>query len=286
MRFADEGFMRVASLVLVVAGTALVGCGGATADESGRARAKGGSGGAGASIAAGGSPGMVDAGADDAGTCVMNAETAILGFAPAGADAGPSWGSVSQDVSGSVTSVSARSFEFDSCQPNANCLPAMNTVAIQAPGLDFGNVLHVGNLVHVAFTRVCPINCWSSVVVESVATWAGLTNPHPAASGLYVAAAETTVSPVGAPYTVSKVRLTCHDPWPGPSSCSNPIGAYALAFSDPATGATTNVHMGQTTTFPLRGVPLTVRNLQSFQTGACSDLGHFSHWAAEMLPAL
>lgn len=158
-------------------------------------------------------------------------------------------------------------------------------MAVQAPGLDFGNVLHVGNLVHVTFTRVCPIGCYSSVVVESLATWAGLTNPRPAASGLYVAAAETAVSPVGAPYTITKVQLTCRNPWAGPSSCSG-AGVFMLVFSDPATGATTNVYMGQTATFPLRGVALTVRNLQSFQTGACSDLGHFSHWAAEMLPAL
>ncbi len=121
--------------------------------------------------------------------------------------------------------------------------------------------------------------------MESLTTWSGLTNPRPAITGLYVAVADSQVSPVGAPYTVVSERLSCTDPWSGGSNCGGSPGAYRFVFSDGSTEAM-RLEMGETRDFAFRGGTLVVRNLRSYETGYCDDPGQYGHWAAEQLPAL
>ena len=180
------------------------------------------------------------------------------------------------DVTGALATVDAQSFQIDLCSPTADCMPMLVTFTTRAPGLDL-RTLPKGSYVtaHVKLTHGW--GCTSSIVLTSVADWFGVKNPVDGGGHTYFVASDGSLDAAGSPFKVERVALGCKV---GAPSCGG--GApddYRLQFVAPSMSL--EVPMGETR-FPIvlaPGETLTVRNLRSYESGACDDSWNWAYWA-------
>jgi hypothetical protein len=234
----------------------------------------------------GGGPGFGGAGGAE-GHCVVTDDHADIQITiPEDAGTADPRGALEDVFSGKVVAVASDHFEVDTCLvPDAGCpyLP-VRSVRIAAAGLDLHYALAEGALVRVHYKEVCVVGCGANILVSSLLDLDGLTNPHHAVSGVYVAAGESFLSPLPeAPFTISQELVPCHmDLSSPPCGGSDQLGAYALTFKSQYGGWTTTVHMGESASFHNGSAPIRVHDLRSYESGAC-DAFDFAYWAASPL---
>lgn len=285
----------------------LGGCGGTAIDKSRTSDGaqSGGAGSAGRTSLSGGEAGfiggivLVTGGAPSAGgatgagggltgqSCDMTTDSAKIDVTPTDPlpDGGPAphGESLSAEFDGSVTALTRTGFTIDTCPPNADCTASLRTVTIDAPGLDLTTLLPVGAFAHVQFALSCSWGCTKDIVVTSLPSWGGLTNPAPAGSGIYVAANDGGQLLTDAPFKASRVKLDCPSTFIG--GCGDPgeAGLYAFEFGFPNSNAEI-VTMGSTKTIAVGTGAVTVRNLRSYETGDCDDYWNWAYWVTDRRP--
>ena len=220
--------------------------------------------------------------------CVItddHAEIRVSGVGPGGLTQSVMDG----EFTGKVLSVAADQFDVDVCASmdgdggvDGGCVGQRRSIHISAPGLDLTTLLGADDLVRVKLYTACIIGCFPSILVTSEPRIGDLVNPHPAPSGVYVAASEgvATAFEEGG-FTVERTRLSCRFSEGASPACGGPnsSGAYAFRFTDIASGRSTEVSMGQTSGFLLRGQSVQVHDLRSYDSGAC-DAFDDAYWLA------
>lgn len=194
------------------------------------------------------------------------------------------WGCADQDTQTGTLSFDAavvksggNALSVDACSPAADCLPQIFNLTFDAEGLYVD--VPVGAFVHVEVAVDVPWGCSHRLSITALPNWAGEPSPVPAGHTLYLAAADGTVAPpAGAPFIVTPIKLDC----PGyPSGCGGGVepGQYALRFSsidDPSAGVL--VETGELKNISLVETWAAVKNLRSFESGACDDYWNWAYW--------
>jgi len=236
-----------------------------------------GGGGSGGGVAGGGSGGMAGAGgaAGSGGACNRTHDTLSVKISPATSESGPecSMGAPTKwEVNGQVVKSSGDTFVLDSCPPNADCM-AMHNV-IQIGGVPLG--LPMGTFVKVKYA-LNPAwgGCTKELSIRNLPEWGGEKNPVIGDSGLWFAGVDGQKQHPDAPFSVSTIALGCN---PGAPSCGGVADDFAFSFSVGPGDPGTVVYMGQTTTV-MGPQAMAVRNLRSFESGACDDYWNWAWWA-------
>jgi hypothetical protein len=187
------------------------------------------------------------------------------------------------EVSGSVMSSDNNVLTLDTCPPNADCMSNMaTTVEVQAAGLGFW--APPGAFVHLHYVLTPQWGgCTAQIAVQNLPSWGGVPNPIYGDDHFYFAGSEGTTEPVPElALAVDTLAL----------GCTNEVGCggvapdmYALSF----TSLTSQqpgpvVGMGDTASFWTGTQLLEVRNLRSFQTGACDAYWNWAWWAVDVQP--
>jgi hypothetical protein len=122
--------------------------------------------------------------------------------------------------------------------------------------------------------------CMQSIVVESAAEWGGLANPVDTGGHTYLVAADSTLETSSTSLTVGTIAQGC---LPGVKTCgatAMPADDYVLRFTTPTTHV--DAHMGEEPAGPIPITPgdgVFVRNLRSYQDGACDAYWNYAFWA-------
>jgi hypothetical protein len=183
---------------------------------------------------------------------------------------------------GQVVKSDLNTFVIDTCPPDANCMPMQATFSFEAAGLS----LYVPNgaLIDVDYVITpVPFGCDTHIAIRNVPTWGGVSNPISAGNEIYLAVAEGTVQPpAGIPLDVTTQPLGC-----GKTQGCNlqPADDYALAVSTGLDVPATLIGMGSAATLSLSNQALSMRNLRSYESGACENYGDWA-WYAVNLPPL
>lgn len=194
------------------------------------------------------------------------------------ADAGPA----GQHFLGALVKTDVASLTIDLCSPAADCVPMPVVITIKAKELDL-RALPIGSYVQVdaAFTDMGFGGCTSSVVVQSVAAWAGDKNPVDVGGRLYVAAADGGLSATKttAPLTLTTPATGCHpvSGGCGPSSKGDWFDLHVEGQGEGARAAT--LVMGDSALVHTAGHDVEVKNLRSYYDAACDDSGNLGWWA-------
>jgi hypothetical protein len=271
------------------------------------------------SVSAGGSGGSAGAGgtagsAGDSGTaggagasCKRTNDFATISVASGGGNAidcnhvptdGGFPASTSGTLEGSVTSVTASSFTINTCPPNANCVD-LRTFKVSAPGLQV--TVPKSAFVRVDYSFSQSYWCTQSLEVDSLPSWGGVANPTGMGAVMLLAvvdgafggsipegSAGDASAPSGSVYTVRIQALGC-DADAGTGCGTVKPDEYALDFAPSAAPSrSVRVLMGQTLGIDLLQTQgpnnWHVRNLRSYQTGACDDYGNFAWFLAWQPP--
>lgn len=183
--------------------------------------------------------------------------------------------SATGSVTAAVTSVSGDTIDLDACHPAADCVPMPIRVSLGNKDVALGPVVPVRAFVKLDWSR-SPTGWFGDtwrVMVSSVETWGGMSNP--AATGnafLFAANSGQPESLPTAPFTIAKSALDC-PATSGTSSCE-----YARAYAYEISGAgfpTTEVGMRQRAELG----NLVFENFEAWDSKCTDDYWHWS-WLA------
>lgn len=171
---------------------------------------------------------------------------------------------------------------FDSCPPNADCLPAISKLVVSAPGLDLGSIAK-GAFVNVRVDAFLYMGgCGQRIQILNLPQWAGAPNPVDQGERLWLLATDGSFGTFeDSPLVAETVPLGCYPE--EPQGCGDHED-YAWRFrpaqnpDDP--GAL--IGMGQTMSWFFKGGAFAQqvigRNLRSFDVGYCDGPSEFAYW--------
>lgn len=164
----------------------------------------------------------------------------------------------------------------DACSPAADCVPFLYTLQFDAPGL--GVFAPIGTYVHVEASVDIPWGCYERLMITNIPSWDGMPNPVQPDNQLWLAATDGAVEMFDdAPFKVDKIKLDCG---PTTGGCGGDPGKFDLRFTpvdDP--GGAVVVTTAETKTMSLIDTPVAaVKNLRSFESGACDDYWNWAYW--------
>lgn len=180
------------------------------------------------------------------------------------------------DFTAAVTNVAASLITLDSCPPNADCIPFVEKITVEAPYFTPQNYVPKGAFVRVRAHFHRPWGCSAAVEIRSVSSWGGVPNPAGPGGVLYLAAGDgTTFTESDAPFAIKPIALGCAN---GEVGCGGlPPDDYLLRFEPAGGGASLDVKMASLRNLTdANGRRYDIRNLRSFQTGFCDD---YWNWA-------
>ncbi len=258
------------------AGSAGAGGGGVGGNTGGVGGSTGGVGGVGGST--GGSGGI--AGDGGAPTCGRTNDGLSVKIEPSAGEVAPTCMPGAQspliwEQTGRVITTDKNTFVFDTCPPDADCIPLLTTVGIQAQGLELWIPQDAFVAVKYVLTQAWA-GCTTQISIRNVPTWGGEQNPAFTGSSVYFAGTDRTVQNLDSPFAVTEVALGCDE---SPGCGGLPPDDYALVFTVGPGDPGTTIGMGQTATVYAPG-PFDVRNLRSYQTANCDDYWNWAWWAA------
>jgi hypothetical protein len=185
-------------------------------------------------------------------------------------------------IEGRVVHVSRDQIVVDSCPPEALCQGALQVLTFSAPGLL--NPVPPDAFVRVQVAIEQPWACTQALQIVNLPEWEGWPNPVVGGSPLWLAAADgVTTTLAGAPFNIGTVALGCVGEV---DSCGPIPDDYALSFEAPGAKNTALVRMGEAADWLVEGPEphnFVLRNLRSFETGACDDYWNWGWWAAEVV---
>jgi hypothetical protein len=292
----------------MVLGLCLLGCGGSVEQNDGNGGSAGaggsgalaGSGGTGGSGAFGGSP--PGGGPGTGGTGAMGGGG--MGGGSMGGSGGAiacgvihetlnvkiisDWGGVPEcmfggvesqlwQTTGAVLKTDASAFVIDTCPPDADCMPSLTSVFIDASGLSLA--IPIGAFVKVTL-ELSPTwgGCSTRISVRNVPFWGGASNPALPGNHFLFLGTDGELAHPEAPFSVSKLPLGCAV---GGQSCGEPADDFALSFGTATGEPAVVVGMGQTVLLgKLSPQPMWVHNLRSYVSGACDDYWNWAWWAS------
>jgi len=184
-----------------------------------------------------------------------------------------------------VTRADQEGLVLNLCPPNANCPPTEEVLHFDAPGLD--NPVPEGAYVEVRLAVERPWACTARLRIKNLIAWGGELNPVMGVSVLWLEAADgVAASFSGGGYGVSTAALGCY---PNGPSCGPPEDDYLMTFLpdvEPSNAIELQMGSEQSWIFegPLFQERLNVRNLRSYESGACDDHWNWAFWLARQAP--
>jgi hypothetical protein len=171
---------------------------------------------------------------------------------------------------------------LDSCAPNADCLPKVSKLSVEAPGLSLAEIPK-GAFVHVQlFAGTFMGGCQQRLLITNLPLWAGAPNPVEPSPRLWLMAADGDMSTFpNAPFHVEREPLGCYPDDPGTCDAHED---YVLRFRSALSPDDPGVllAMGQATTWTLQSGEFSHqvlgRNLRSFASGWCDGPVEFAYW--------
>lgn len=192
------------------------------------------------------------------------------------------------DVNATIVSVGTESFQVDTCPPNADCAGTIATVSVAAKGLDLPHALPIGTQVRIRASVSRFFACQRELHVTTLASWGGLANPFGAGDVVLLDVIDGGAPASDAPFELGIMALGCVSKDVQGCGGARVPDDYAFSFAPKAAGATpVAVRMGETKPLPLGGTALgtwAVRNLRSYESGACDDSWNWSYWLAYQSP--
>lgn len=177
-------------------------------------------------------------------------------------------------LDGQVLEASAYGMVIDSCPPDADCMPMVSMLALDAPWI-FQTLLP-GAFVEVTVLVEIPSECSHELLIRNLPSWGGAPNPVDPASKVYLLAADgVAAAPPNSPITVSSEIAACSSGEEGDD--------HQLRFSNAQASEDLVIPMGEAGLWELEtGQFLLGKNLRSFETGNTDDHGNWAYYLGEV----
>lgn len=185
-------------------------------------------------------------------------------------------------IEGRIVDTTTNTLVLETCPPTADCpTSGRTTLQVTAPGLDLTKLPKTSFVrVEAMFGRTA-FSCTQLVEVHSKADWGGVPNPVDTGGKLYLTAVDGEVGTFEE-LSVTKVAQGC---LPGVKSCDGTeVDDFFLRISSGA--ASVDAYMGEDAPGPLPITPgnsVYVKNLRSFDDGACDAYANYAFWALQGL---
>ena len=178
-----------------------------------------------------------------------------------------------------VSKADGEGLVLNRCPAQMNCPPTEEVLHLDAPGLRHS--IPEGAYVEVRLAVDRPWACTHRLRIRNLPTLGGQPNPVLGTSVLWMEAADGLAAPFdGGGYDITTTALGCY---PNGPSCGPPEDDYAMTFRselDPSN--TEELQMGTERSWvfdgPMGQEAVNVRNLRSYESGACDDHWNWAFW--------